>query len=814
MKITPLVITLLGVLWGFPIFAQSNNEPQLRIRLHPAQIYAPQQVNLSWEGSNVRRVEIVGLVDELPPSGEYLLNFEPDTQYKLIAYGKKPKQMRTYNVRIPFKTLKINHFIAKDTLLASDLKTLVSWQVQDAVKLRLEANGQLLADDLPLSGSKEIRMGKEHIYLQLIAEVPDQQLIITKALSIYHRLGGKFEGGSVLPNEAGLLRWDIPQADSVRLEETYPKPQILGEALPAVGSLTVGTLDAYPNGRTFVLTAFKEGLAIGEQTARLWSRVTRLRLVAKLAQEEKGTTHLTLGQGEMFRLVWNATNLDSLRLYEENKLIGQFKGNGSRTLTAPLTSRTYQMRAYDPEQRHWEETSVQVTVRNRHFVKNNIALQELAKDHPIMMEIIATDYSQYPDRITLRVLAVDTVGNFVSGLANSPDLVKKYFVSLTENFDKQVAKVGNFQVKEVSREVSAPYHFSLALDYSGSMIGAPIASLEAGLKEFIRQKSPKDRISLTKFDHNLHTVVRAQTNPDSILAQYPMGLSKFGGATALYAAADLALEVFEPQQYNQVLVLMTDGMDNASLLHENKAFSAMELVRKARAQGVGIYPVVYGQGVNEEVMQQVAELTGGYIYFTNQAKDLIDIYQEIPRLFQHYYEISYKPTPRDGGRFIQLTYFNQQSEHQAGRGMFVGEGYDLSKLDLGDVPSLKAGFEPIFKGKHIIAAPQVVALFGFNQANLEEAYKTNLQPIISFLNKRPKAVIEVYGHTDMVGDTQRQVVLSEQRAEVVKQYLISQGIAPERIATKGFGKAAPVWPEEKAPWQAQENRRIEVLLLE
>ena len=48
------------------------------------------------------------------------------------------------------------------------------------------------------------------------------------------------------------------------------------------------------------------------------------------------------------------------------------------------------------------------------------------------------------------------------------------------------------------------------------------------------------------------------------------------------------------------------------------------------------------------------------------------------------------------------------------------------------------------------------------------------------------------GHTDAVGSDERNLLLSQQRAQAVRDYLVERGIAPHRLIAKGYGEAYPV----------------------
>jgi outer membrane protein OmpA-like peptidoglycan-associated protein len=72
--------------------------------------------------------------------------------------------------------------------------------------------------------------------------------------------------------------------------------------------------------------------------------------------------------------------------------------------------------------------------------------------------------------------------------------------------------------------------------------------------------------------------------------------------------------------------------------------------------------------------------------------------------------------------------------------------------------------------------------------------------------------IAIHGHTDDQGDEASNLVLSENRAKSVVEYLVSQGISKNRLSFKGFGESKPKVPNTTAEGRAK-NRRTEFLLL-
>lgn len=99
-------------------------------------------------------------------------------------------------------------------------------------------------------------------------------------------------------------------------------------------------------------------------------------------------------------------------------------------------------------------------------------------------------------------------------------------------------------------------------------------------------------------------------------------------------------------------------------------------------------------------------------------------------------------------------------------------------------------------------------LFNTDESVLLPQSYNDLRTLIELLNARPTMKVELRGHTDNQGTVERNRILSAQRAKAVYDYLIQHGIAPERLAWRGFGKDLPV--ESNATLEGRRlNRRVE-----
>ncbi len=83
-----------------------------------------------------------------------------------------------------------------------------------------------------------------------------------------------------------------------------------------------------------------------------------------------------------------------------------------------------------------------------------------------------------------------------------------------------------------------------------------------------------------------------------------------------------------------------------------------------------------------------------------------------------------------------------------------------------------------------------------------------LDNIVSILNNNPQYNLSINGHTDNVGKSDKNMVLSQERADAVKAYFIGKGINAKRLTAKGWGDTQPVDDNKTAKGRTQ-NRRVE-----
>jgi OOP family OmpA-OmpF porin len=99
--------------------------------------------------------------------------------------------------------------------------------------------------------------------------------------------------------------------------------------------------------------------------------------------------------------------------------------------------------------------------------------------------------------------------------------------------------------------------------------------------------------------------------------------------------------------------------------------------------------------------------------------------------------------------------------------------------------------------------------FVTNSSELTPESKSILDDVAQSLKDWPEVKVEIEGHTDSVADPAYNMDLSQRRAESVRDYLESRGIASSRLSAKGYGETRPIASNDTPEGRAK-NRRVEL----
>jgi len=254
---------------------------------------------------------------------------------------------------------------------------------------------------------------------------------------------------------------------------------------------------------------------------------------------------------------------------------------------------------------------------------------------------------------------------------------------------------------------------------------------------------------------------------------------------------------------NLIMALSQAG-DQVRSFKEAKAFAA-NVSAKVYNEQSGDYWLKYYNGVTESDMQGLQVSLGGSMAFNLQdaanmfglGKDGIDRYKIVYTTFGDIlskmypeYMATYPAYSQVIDKSFLVSVIANHGELMEGKALQVSYSNEITS----EVSS--KSYQIQFETGSAIIKP--------------ESYKM-LDEILQSSVVAEGLKVGVYGHTDNVGNAQSNQRLSEDRANAVKSYLLSKGLAGERIEAKGFGATNPIADNGTAVGKAK-NRRVQIAL--
>jgi len=209
------------------------------------------------------------------------------------------------------------------------------------------------------------------------------------------------------------------------------------------------------------------------------------------------------------------------------------------------------------------------------------------------------------------------------------------------------------------RHEDVPVAVGIVVDNSGSMRNKRAAVTQASLN-FVKASNPDDRVFIVNFNDEAY-IDQDFTNNIPKLREALDRIDARGGTAlfdAVVASADYVVkqDKVDKKLEKRVLLVVTDGWDNASTLSMEQAIRHMQAENS---------PTIYTIGILDEdakkkgrrALRALAEQTGGVAYFPKDLAEVDAITQEVARDIRNQYTIGFKKDPNEppGYRSIKVT---------------------------------------------------------------------------------------------------------------------------------------------------------------
>lgn len=400
--------------------------------------------------------------------------------------------------------------------------------------------------------------------------------------------------------------------------------------------------------------------------------------------------------------------------------------------------------------------------------------QVISQEKQIKLTIQNVDITTFP------IIKIIVEAYHISG--EPLDSIPLKSINVMENgIEQNVLSIEKISIKE-----RVPVDFIFIVDKTGSMQNY-IDDTKKNIFKFTKNLITRGidyRVGLVLFSDWIEKVYQP-TNDLSLFTSWLDATKAEGGGdvkeNALEAISEATKIHFRPAA-NKVAVLITDAPYHQAGEHGDGSteYTTSTIIDLLKSKDMRFFAIVPPKIENYSI---IAKATRGNVY------DIEFPFSTILDKFSHQltnlFAIRYKTAEVAIPDSIRIALLNQRRQEL------------VRKI----IPIIELGRKLIIEN----------LLYKTNSYELSDSVP-ELEVLTEFMKNKPNVAILVEGHTDAVGAAKLNDILSLQRAESVKRYLIGKGISAYRIKTKGYGKRKPIG-DNTTEFGRQLNRRTEIVIV-
>jgi Ca-activated chloride channel family protein len=272
----------------------------------------------------------------------------------------------------------------------------------------------------------------------------------------------------------------------------------------------------------------------------------------------------------------------------------------------------------------------QTSIDDVHIAPRERSISEAPLDAPHPPSGIALIHSNV-DLVTVPVTITDAMNRPVTGLDRDN-------FQLFEN--KQQQEIKNFSTEDT------PVSIGILMDVSGSMQNKLERTLEA-VRQFCDASNPQDEFFMITFSDEPKLVTDFTNHPEEI--ENALLGAQGRGRTSLLDAIYMGVRKMKDAHYNRrALLILSDGGDNHSRYNERDVKNAVKEA-DVLIYAVGTYDryaTTQEELLGPELLQNVADTTGGQSYTITNVGELPQVTRAIGTRLRHQYMLTYRPPTR------------------------------------------------------------------------------------------------------------------------------------------------------------------------
>ena len=295
-------------------------------------------------------------------------------------------------------------------------------------------------------------------------------------------------------------------------------------------------------------------------------------------------------------------------------------------------------------------------------------------DYPAVLSVLSNDTTSPQVDIDLAgkrqdITEINVTINQIDACPRSVGEQVKAYVSVTDQggFPVTTLEATDFALTETVRGASTAYSpsadatfidadsanpvtisIALLMDYSFSITQEPdnVTDMENAALSFVSQLGENDEAEVIKYSTTIERVQPFTSDQTSLSTAIQSTWSGAGGKTALYDAIALAVEDISGSTKDRTaIIIITDGEDNDGSGEPLSDSTLEEVIIDAKLDGVPVFTVGLGDRVNPDLLQFIADQTGGTFSASTTSDNLATVYQQLASLlFTNQYVLTYNTT--------------------------------------------------------------------------------------------------------------------------------------------------------------------------
>ncbi len=492
--------------------------------------------------------------------------------------------------------------------------------------------------------------------------------------------------------------------------------------------------------------------------------------------------------GDSILLNWNFKSADSVYIDKLNKNFN----NVDSIFVTPKQNTTYNIYGYTSKE---ETYKIQWNVKVINYLKSGFDIFDLTNlkhsnirsnyllgvtNSSTISTIKIVGIENLDSITTIKFIPLDKFGNFISEI-NFKDTSLISYITLNTNKSTSIP-IDNISEKKTFFFDTNKINFYFCVDNSQASNRTEIYNQ---LSILSKHYNLSDNYFITYFNQNTNKILPILKDTNNHFMPFIYSTQSGINATnkALY---NLINSINKSTTCKNKIILITQGADNASLLHTEQEISNL-----AKNKNIQIYIIVIGTTIPTYNFEYITNTTGGKLYLLDKS-DIFNLYNLIHEIIfsqKFYYRINIKENFLSKKELI----------------------LNLSIKDINNADTTYDNYTIPLEAPETFANYKTLALFNGKTTKVQEEYYSNLKFLADTLNKNPDLIIKLIGHTFIKNSTQNEcnkIALS--RAQNTRRKIIEFGANPSQIRIASESNYSPIYLQPTEDWQELYNNRVEL----